>query len=135
MKLDMKFIKFGFVGSMGAIINIVIYKLFINIFPSNFTMAAIIAFLFAVSFNYTINHLWTFKSLVGSKLSMHLYLKYITINLVGLGINLITLNSFIHLWGADNNLIGQCLGILLGMISNFLFSKYFVFTKKETIDE
>ena len=131
-----KIIKFGIVGAIGSIINFGVYKLVTIIIPEAYSLAAVAAFIVAVTNNYILNHLWTFKQDVsGDKISFRYYLKYIAVNLLGLGINLAVLNIIIYFFGNETNLIGQAFGIIAGMISNYLFSNYFVFRIKRKSNE
>ncbi len=123
-------IKFGTVGSCGALLNLLIYWISSSFFGFIYTLSSIIAFIFAVTFNYIFNHKWTFYNKIeGRKISLILYIKYVLVNIVGLGINLLTLNLLIFIGGIGVNLIGQMLGILLGMLCNFLLSNTLVFKR------
>lgn len=120
--------RFGLVGLLGSAVNLAVFYLasaFLQLAPN---LAATLAFLVAVSHNYTLNRAWTFH-LLGQQRVAYVsgWTKYVLINLVGFGINLVVLNAAIFLKGADYSLPGQALGILSGMVFNFALSKLLVF--------
>jgi len=130
MKLNYQFIKFGIVGTFGALVNFSVYWSSTTLFPNLYMAASSMAFCMAVTTNYIFNQLWTFQTEnKKSKLSFFLYFKYIVVNLFGLAINLVTLYLIVHFFGLKMSLLGQLVGIILGMISNYLLSKYLVFQK------
>jgi len=123
--------QFGVVGSFGAVINLITYFLSSEIFCLSLNLSAICSFFIAVSNNYVLNHFWTFKDCNNNYgVSLHQFLYYVFGNIFGLMINLAVLNIFVIYTGVSNHLIGQVLGILMGMSSNFIFAKKLVFNKK-----
>jgi putative flippase GtrA len=126
-----KLFKFGIVGSVGALINFFIYFLASEILHLSVNMSAILAFCVAVSNNYVLNHLWTFRAENESNsVNVRQFVYYLFGNIQGLIINLIVLNLVIFLAGINAHYWGQGLGILLGMLSNFIFAKAFVFNRR-----
>lgn len=117
---------FCIVGGVGTCINIITYTLATRFFLLTPVISAIIAFAIAVTNNYIFNTIWTFKD-SGFKLKTKKYLSYIFGNLFSLAINLTILRAFIGLFGYELNIVGQLLGILFGMMFNFLFAKKFIF--------
>lgn len=123
-----KLMRFGIVGSAGAIVNFSFYYLSTEYFKLSINVGVVCAFSVAVTQNYLINHYWTFGSEnYNNPPNIYQYFFYILSNLAGLLINLLALNIFILLTDIRLHLIGQGLGILLGMLSNFIFAKKFVF--------
>jgi putative flippase GtrA len=146
-----RFIKFGIVGFLGTITNLIIFFILadlwkiehtivqINLLVTKFnldihlTIFSIIVFLIAVTQNYILNHIWTFKDIMkDDKISFIGYVKFIITSLLGLAINLVVLNLVNQLFpNLPYNVIAQGIGILSGMMFNFIGSKFFVFKKKE----
>jgi putative flippase GtrA len=125
-----KLFQFGIVGSVGAVINLAVYFIASEIFHLSLNKSAIAAFFFAVSNNYVLNHLWTFKKETkGDAVSLHKFLYYFFGNIFGLIINLIVLNIVVSYAGVNNHFFGQVLGIFMGMLSNFICAKKIVFNK------
>ena len=99
----------------------------------NSNASAICAFFVAVTNNYVMNHLWTFKiENKGNALNIRQFLYYMIGNINGLFINLCALNVVVIFAGIDYHFYGQALGIFLGMLSNFIFANKFVFNKQAT---
>ena len=135
-------IKFALVGISGIFVNFVI--LFISKELLNLTdgVSLALGIIFSVSTNYILNRLWTFQS---SQPVVIEYLKYIASNFVGFSIQYIIAFGAIlispvdyigiPILNIDIDVIyfGSMFGILLGFVSNYLFSKFFVFKSKEEI--
>ncbi len=132
-----KLIKFGVVGSTGAIINFSVYYFVFEQLHFGVNLSAIFAFCISVINNYILNHWWTFSAEnKGNPVNIRQFIYYFMGNLQGLGINLIILNMTIYFMGMDYHLVGQALGIICGMTSNFIFAKRIVFSeRKEKVTE
>jgi dolichol-phosphate mannosyltransferase len=125
-----KLFKFAIVGSIGAVINLTVYLISSNILGLSLNLAAICSFFIAVCNNYVLNHFWTFKDSSNNYgVSFHQFTFYFFGNIFGLTINLAVLNIFVSYVGVSSHLIGQMLGIFMGMFSNFIFAKKIVFNK------
>ncbi len=130
--LKRKFVKFGIVGGLGTITNLLIFFIFVDILNFIPEVISIIAFIIAATQNYFLNHLWTFKELTkDEKVSFISWSKFILTSLIGLTINIIVLTLIIHFINPPYKVIGQFFGILSGMAFNFLGSKFFVFKTKK----
>ncbi|MAJ43562.1 MAG: hypothetical protein CMF96_02300 [Candidatus Marinimicrobia bacterium] len=124
------FIKFAFVGSCGLITNLFIFYVSINFLKFNLNISSVLAFIFANFQNYIFNSKWTFvKS--NKKIRSKTYIKFLISSLIGIGSNLIVLNTVVFMFGENAKFFGQIFGILSGSIFNYLFSKYFVFEMKK----
>lgn len=123
-----KFIRFSITGGLGTITNLIIFYIICDIFKLPSNLGAIVAFLFAVTQNYFINHFWTFKNLSIFKSASFIdYIKFVGISLIGLGINLIIMNLILYYYKLPLKVIAQFFGIIGGLIFNFFGSKLFVF--------
>jgi putative flippase GtrA len=92
--------------------------------------SSIFAFLIAVVANYSLNRRWTFNSPEHQRIRFNKGLiKYFFANLLGLGITLSALNTGIYFFGDQYSLYAQIVGVMLGMISNFIFSKFIIFRR------
>ena len=136
-----KLIKFAITGGLGTITNLLLFFIFADIFKFNPKIVTIGCFLFCCTQNYIINHLWTFKiENKGESISIKKWFKFFCGSLVGFAINFTILSILIHFfdWNIDIagktrsiQVVPQGIGILCGMIFNFLFSNFIVFKKKE----
>lgn len=125
--------RFGIVGSVGSVINFIVYFVATGVVHLNVNMSAIFAFCVAVSNNYALNHLWTFKAdNEHNPINFRQFIYYVVGNIQGLIINLVTLNLIVFFMGMNYHIWGQVSGIFLGMLSNFLIAKIFVFNRRHT---
>ena len=128
-----KILKFSSVGALGSITNISIYSLlvFLNI---NYNIASILAFIVAVTQNYTLNKRWTFKD--HNTKTKKKFIKYFILNLSSFMINLGVLNLVVLNFDESNltKIIGQILGIGVAMGFNFLGSYLVIFAKNSEED-
>lgn len=123
-----KFVRFSITGGFGTITNLIIFYIICDIFKLPSNLGAIVAFLFAVTQNYFINHFWTFKNLsISQSASFIDYIKFVGISLIGLGINLIIMNLILFYYKLPLKVIAQFFGIIGGLIFNFFGSKMLVF--------
>tara|TARA_X000000950_G_scaffold283995_1_gene386128 strand:- start:5494 stop:5889 length:396 start_codon:yes stop_codon:yes gene_type:complete len=123
-----QYLQFNIVGSSGLVINLVIFSVFNSILNFSINTSAVTAFFFSNCNNYYFNNRWTFKSeFVENKFKFSQFFTYLSSCLVGLAVNIITLNVFVILADVKYVLIGQFLGILSGSLFNFFLAKYFVF--------
>jgi len=131
MKLFIQLLRFGAVGGAGTIINLLVFYLTADLagFPVN--LSAIAAFSIAVTQNYLLNHLWTFHHEVkGEGFSFRRYLRFVGVALGGFAVNLLVLNLILRsIPDLPYKTIAQGIGVLSGMVVNYIGSKYLVFKK------
>ncbi len=125
-KISRRFLKFGSVGALGTVTNLIIYStlIFLNV---NYNLASVSAFVVAVTQNFVLNKRWTFSDHdAGIK---HRFVKYVALNFLSFLLNLAILNLVIYFFGADKTtqIIAQVLGIAGAMVTNFIGSHLLVF--------
>lgn len=127
-----KLIKFAITGGLGAITNLVLFFVFADNLKLNPNVVNVCCFVVACTQNYGINHLWTFKEQnKGARLSLVLWGKFIATSLFGFTLNFLVLNILLHLYEWKYLVIPQGIGILAGMIINYIMSDFIVFRRKE----
>lgn len=142
MEIIKVFMKFGLVGASGVIVNILIYTALITL-DVNYLVAATVAFLFAVSSNFYLNFIWTFKGKGKGKSVKKKYLHFFIISLLNFIINLSILKiaveflsgnelayDIIKKYAGSNpdkiiKVIAQIIGIGIATFFNF-FGNYFI---------
>ena len=147
MEIIKVFIKFGLVGASGVIVNMAVYTTLITL-DINYLIAATIAFLFAVSSNFYLNFVWTFKGKGEDKSIRKKYFHFFMISLLNFIINLFILKitveflsvneltyDIIKKYSESNSdkiikIIAQIIGIGVATFFNF-FGNYFI-TFRET---
>jgi putative flippase GtrA len=127
-----KLIRFGMVGSVGAGINFAAYYFAFEYAHFGVNLSAVTAFCIAVINNYVLNHIWTFRAENGSRtVNLRQFAYYLVGNIQGLMINLVILNLVVMAAGEQYHFFGQALGIMFGMLSNFIFAKKLVFKNSD----
>ena len=114
--------KFGLVGTSGYAVNLVVFGALLGV-GADFRLAAVGAFLVAVTNNYTWNRLWTFRDQRG-----HLAyqgFRFLGVSTVVLGANLGVLSLFV-LAGLDE-VPAQAAAVILVTPLNFLGNKLWSF--------
>jgi dolichol-phosphate mannosyltransferase len=125
------FLSFAVVGAVGSVVNLGMYYAVRSGWGLNATVSATLAFLVAVTGNYIGNQVWTFRhSATGLFGSVGRYSSYVLCNIGGLSINLIALNVIILVFGARWDLLGQLLGVTLGMSLNYRLASALVFVTR-----
>lgn len=128
--LFQKILKFGITGGLGTITNLILFFLFADLMKFPPLVINIFCFLVCSVQNYIINHLWTFKVENGdSKPSVKLWFKFFCGSLLGFAMNFSMLTLLIKNFSWPLYVIPQGIGILCGMVFNFLFSNFIVFRK------
>lgn len=146
MEIIKIFVKFGLVGASGVIVNMLIYTSLITL-DVNYLVAATIAFLFAVSSNFYLNFIWTFKGKGKGKSIKKKYLHFFIISLLNFIVNLLILKitveflsvneltyDIIKKYAGSNpdkviKIIAQMIGIGVATFFNF-FGNYFITFRK-----
>jgi len=124
------FLRFLIVGALGTIVNIIVFFIFADVFHQDVNIAAIFAFCIAVSQNYILNHTWSFRESVSSRINIKSYTKYVCVNIFGLFVNLFALNLILIVFNPSIKTVAQLFGVLSGTLFNFILSKIFVFNEK-----
>ena len=121
---------YGIVGLNGFLINLSIFSISRFILKFGPNISSILAFLIAVVANYSLNRRWTFNSPGNQRIRFNKGLiKYFFANLLGLGITLSALNAGIYFFGDQHSFYAQIVGVMLGMVSNFIISKFMIFRR------
>lgn len=120
--------RFGVVGFLGTLTNLIIFYSFTHYADISFNMASVCAFAVAVTQNYLLNHFWSFKKVVSGKPNVSSYIKYVYVNIFSLLLNLLVLDTLIYF--SVHSLVAQLVGILFGLSINYAGSYFFVFMRK-----
>lgn len=131
-----KYLKFAFIGGIGALINLAIFWVLIEIFYVNYLLAAVISFSVAVTTNFLLNRAWTFRSKGRIRVQ---YLQFMVVSIAGLMLNLIILKflveeffPWIGLSGDRASLMetfSNFLAILFVSVFNFFVNSFWTFSE------
>jgi putative flippase GtrA len=119
-----KFLKFGFVGLSGMIIDFSITYLLKEKVKIHRYVSSSIGFTIAASSNYLLNRIWTFES-SNSKILLE-YSSFLIISIIGLAIN----NLFLYLFEKRLRFyLAKLFAIGVTMIWNFTANYIFTFNQ------
>jgi putative flippase GtrA len=116
--------KFCAVGAVGYGINLAVYATLLHV-GLHYLLAATCSFLVAVTSNYLLNRLWTFRDRRGGIATQGM--RFFVVSLASLGANLLVLHLLIKL-GAGK-LTGQAIAIVLVTPLNFVGNKLWSFRR------
>jgi len=115
--------RYGIVGLSGYLLNLAVYAALVRGAGVNYLVAASLAFIAAVTNNYLLNRIWTFRDQRG-----HFVLqgaRYFVVALCALGVSLLILKSLVEL-GVDE-VAAQAIAIIVVTPTNFLSNKFWSF--------
>ena len=116
--------KFCIVGAVGYAINLAVYTALLHA-GLHYLLAATGSFLVAVSSNYTLNRVWTFRDRRAGFAAQGV--RFFVVAVTSLGANLLALHLLITL-GAGK-LVGQAIAIVLVTPLNFVGNKLWSFRR------
>ena len=120
---------FAVVGGSGYVVNLVVFTLLTKGADINHLLAAVGAFVVAVTNNFLLNRHWTFRR-QGSKESHAGFqaARFFTVSLVGLGVNLAILELLVSAAGLAE-LPSQAIAVALATPVNFIGNKLWTFDR------
>ncbi len=120
--------KFGVVGVSNIVVDTSVYTLLTRVFHLYFMLAAVGAFIIAVTWSFYFNRRWTFRS-NGKKVKTQ-YFKFFLVNGLVVFLNLLFFYlavEFVHIY----DLIAKPgVGVVIGFI-NFTLNKFWTFSKEK----
>ena len=122
-----QFAQFAVVGGLGVLTNLAIFFALVDVGRLSPFAGAVAAFAVAVSQNYVLNQLWTFRERGGGRLSAARYAKFVAFSLLGLAVNLAILGLLVHSHDFALMVVPQFIGILGGTLVNFAASRWITF--------
>ena len=119
-----QFVKFVLVGGLTTAINFLLYSVMV-LAGLHYLAAAIIAFGLATLNSYTFNRTWTFRA---GRHQHDRLVKFTTVQLVGLAINLVVLVLLVEYAGfEEHKLLAQLIANGCVVVSNFSGNKFWTF--------
>jgi putative flippase GtrA len=120
----LQLVRFGLVGGVGFIVNLVVYSLFVHPIGVDYRVANIAAWLVAVLNNFVLNRHWTFDARTGKAHSQAI--RFLLVSLVAEGFSLLLLTLFVEVAGVAK-IPAQALAVAASMPLNFLGNKLWSF--------
>jgi len=129
-----EFARFAVVGGLGTATNLAVFYALVDA-PWSRALAPLagscIAFAVAVTQNYALNELFTFRSPDGARgqLSLARYARFVAASLLGFAVNAAVLVALLAALDLPLASLAQAAGIAAGTVFNFLASRFFVFRR------
>jgi putative flippase GtrA len=117
--------KFCTVGASGYVVNLAVYTALLHWAGLHYLAAAACSFVVAVTNNYTLNRLWTFRGQRGH--FAYQGLRFLVVSLVALGANLVVLRILVAL--GLGKVVAQAVAIVLVTPLNFVGNKLWSFRR------
>jgi putative flippase GtrA len=120
----LQLIRFGLVGGIGFVVNIVVYSICVHSVGLEYRVAAVVAWLVAVANNFIFNRHWTFDARDGA--AHFQAIRFLVVSLIAFGFSLLLLTLFVESLGIAK-VPAQALAVALSMPLNFLGNKLWSF--------
>ena len=117
--------KFCAVGASGYVVNLAVYTALLHWAGLHYLAAAACSFVVAVTNNYTLNRLWTFRGQRGH--FAYQGLRFLVVSLVALGANLVVLRVLVAF--GLGKVVAQAVAIVLVTPLNFVGNKLWSFRR------
>jgi putative flippase GtrA len=121
-----KLLKFGLVGGSGYVVNLVVFAILTQVLDVHHLLAALGAFLVAVTNNFAWNRAWTFRDSSGDTPLVSQAVRFLTVSIGGLIVNLVVLALLVD-WLDVAELPSQAIAVAVAMPVNFVFNKMWTF--------
>jgi dolichol-phosphate mannosyltransferase len=125
-KTGSQFLKFAFVGFLGTLINLAVLYSLTEMLGIYYILSAVAAFVTAVTSNFLLNKVFTFRERLGHKATSK-YLKFLVVSVLGLSVNLAllyVLTEFLRVY----YLFSQVIAIVIAFFVNFFGNKKWTFS-------
>ncbi len=124
MARNQQLVKYGIIGSLGLLVDFLLYYLAFQFFEFHYQIANTIAFAGGNTHNFLLNAHFNFKQ---TDKILERYMKYLSIGLIGLMLSALLLYLFIDIIGI-HYLIAKSITLLIITLSQFLFNKKITFS-------
>jgi putative flippase GtrA len=116
-------VKFCVVGGTGYVVNLAVYTLLLDAAGMHYISAAVGSFLVAVTNNYTLNRVWTFRAQRGGV--AYQGMRFLIVSTMALVANLAVLHGLVTLGLGE--VVAQAIAIVLVTPVNFVGNKLWSF--------
>lgn len=118
-------VKFCIVGATGYVVNLAVYLGLLRGLDLHYLIAAMGSFAVAVTNNYLLNRLWTFRKHRGAVVGQGL--RFLVVSLLALGANLVMLKLLVEI--GLGKVLAQAVAIVLVTPVNFVGNKLWSFRR------
>lgn len=118
-------VKFGLVGGSGYVVNLTVFAILTAVLDVHHIPAAVLAFCIAVTNNFIWNRFWTFRDAATGGHPGFQAVRFLTVSLLALGVNLIVLELLVTAGLVE--LGSQAIAVAVAMPLNFVGNKLWTF--------
>jgi dolichol-phosphate mannosyltransferase len=121
--------QFAVVGGSGYVINLAVFALLTSVADVHHLLAAVAAFVVAVTNNFILNRIWTFRSQGARDYHAGFQAaRFFAVSVAGLGVNLLVLVLLVDLAGVAE-LPAQAIAVAVATPVNFIGNKLWTFDR------
>jgi putative flippase GtrA len=118
---------FAVVGGSGYVVNLIVFTILTELTGVNHLLAAVGAFVVAVTNNFLLNRHWTFRRQGSTEAHAGFQAaRFLTVSVVGLGVNLLVLELLVSAAGMAE-LPSQAIAVAVATPVNFIGNKLWTF--------
>ena len=121
-----KLIKFCLVGGVNTGISMLVFVILVKFGRLGPEIASLISYCAGLLNSYLLNKFWTFRS--GEQTSALLIIKFIVVNIIALGVNLLIIALCFRICQL-NEYLSQLIALIFSTLINFIGNRYLVFSK------
>jgi dolichol-phosphate mannosyltransferase len=118
--------RFAVVGSVGYVVNLVVYTIVLNAAKAPYLLAAVLAFLVAFGVNFVANRHWTFAATKARATPQAA--RFLIVSLAALGLNLVLLKLFAG--ALDSKTLAQALAVAIAAPFSFIANRFWTFADR-----
>ena len=119
-------VRFATVGASGYVVNLAVFALCVHVLSIDYRLAALAAFLVAVTNNFVWNRHWTFKARQGH--AGHQSLRFFAVSLAAFCFNLVALELLVSVAGLPE-VPAQAIAIVVATPVSFAGNKLWSFAR------
>jgi len=120
---------FAVVGGSGYVVNLIVFSLLVGVGDTNHLLAAVGAFVVAVTNNFLLNRHWTFRRQGSAEAHAGFQAaRFFIVSVVGLGVNLVALELLVSSAGLPE-LLSQAIAVAVATPVNFIGNKLWTFDR------
>jgi dolichol-phosphate mannosyltransferase len=120
----LQLVRFGLVGASGYVVNLVVFAVCVHGVDLNYRLAAVVAFLVAVTNNFLWNRHWTFDARDGH--AGFQAARFLVVSLMAFAFNLAMLELLVSGFGVGE-VLSQAIAIVAATPLNFIGNKLWSF--------
>jgi putative flippase GtrA len=123
----LQLVRFGLVGGLGFVVNVAVYAFCVHTLAIDYHVAAVLAWLVAVTNNFVLNRYWTFAARAGS--ARFQAIRFFVVSLIAFAFSFLLLTALVEAFGVPK-VPAQALAVACATPLNFLGNKLWSFSHR-----